>query len=53
MPISLTAARKPQADGKVQLPPPPPAAVPVATQQPEQQSDVKDDATAEPPAGNE
>ena len=43
MPISISAARMPQADGKVQLPPP----AAVVTQQP------KDDATGEPPAGNE
>ena len=47
MPISISAARKPQANGKVQLPSSPPPAV--VTQQP----NGKDDATAEPPAGNE
>lgn len=47
MPISI-ASRKPQADGKIQLPSSPPAPG-GATQQP----DAKDDATAEPPAGNE
>ena len=45
MPISISADRKPQADGKVQLPP-----AAVATRQPEQQPG---DATTEPPAGNE
>ena len=50
MPISISADRKPQADGKVQLPPP---AAAVATQQLEQRSDGRDDVTTEPPAGNE
>lgn len=43
MPISISADRKPQADGKIQLP---------ATRQPEQQTGGKD-TTTEPPAGNE
>lgn len=49
MPISI-ASRKPQADGKIQLPSsPPPAVAGEATQQ----TDVKNDTTTEPPAGNE
>ena len=50
MPISIPAARKPLTDGRIQLPPPPPV---TATQQSDHQLNTKDDASTEPPAGNE
>ena len=49
MPTSI-GTRKPQTDGKIQLPSSPPPAVAVEATQ---QADVKGDTTAEPPAGNE
>ena len=48
MPISISAARKPKADGRVQLPP----AAAASTRQPEKPGG-EDDATTESPAGDE
>ena len=47
MPISI-GSRKPQADGKPSVPP-----VGTTAQPPQQHTDAKDDATTEPPAGDE
>ena len=47
MPISISAARKPQADGRLQFP-----LAAAATRQPEQPGG-KDDTTTESPAGDE